>query len=96
MSSIMMSREESERVIGKRLRKKKKEGNDAPLREDQQPHQEQKKTKNKREVIRKVGFSVDRAVQGAAAPLESNNRCSRTLEENQNLFFWRCKVQSHH
>ena len=96
MSSIMMSREESERVIGKRLRKKKKEGNDAPLREDQQPHQEQKKKKSKREVIRKVGFSVDRAVQGAAVPLESNNRCSRTLEENQNLFFWRCKVQSHH
>ena len=94
----MMSRDESERVIGKRLRKKKKEGNDAPLREDQQPHQEQKKKKkkNKREVIRKVGFSVDRAVQGAAAPLESKNRCSRTLEENQNLFFWRCKVQSHH
>ena len=41
-------------------------------------------------------FSINIEVQGAIAPLESKNRCNCALEENQNHFFLRCKVQPHH
>ena len=40
-----------------------------------------KRKKNKREVIEKVGFSIDRGVQGAAGRLKGKSRCNRTLKE---------------
>ena len=73
MSSIMVSREESERVIGKRLRKKKKEGNDAPLREDQQPHHWKART------------GVAAPLRRIKTISSKGARCSRTIEKQEHV-----------